>query len=665
MKELLYGVAYYDEYMPSDRLEKDIELLKAAGINTVRIAESTWSTLEPQNGVFDFTSIDRVLDAMYNHGIYVIVGTPTYAVPTWMVREHPDVLAITKNGQNKYGPRQNMDITNPKYLFYAERVIRRLMSHVKDHPAIIGYQADNETKHYGTSGPNVQLQFVKYMKKKYKTTEAMNKALGLDYWSNRINAWEDFPNVDSTINASLSGDFSEFQRQLVTDFLKWQASIINEYKQEGQFVTHNFDFDWRGFSYGIQPDVDHFQSAKAFDIAGVDIYHPTQDDLTGCEISFCGDMARSMKQDNYLVLETQAQGFAGWLPYTGQLRLQAFSHLASGANMVAYWHYHSIHNSFETYWKGLLSQDFEPNPTYNEAVTIGKDFARLSQHLVNMKRNNKVGILFSNIALSGMNWFKMFSNIEYNDILRQMYFALYRLNVGCDFLDPSRQEFEDYDMIVVPPLYAADHQMLERLNHYVEGGGHVIYGIRSGYSDEQVKVRETHQPGVIGEACGIYYSQFTEAKKTKLGKNKLGITEAANGLSHWIELITPKGAQVLAYYDHPYWGEYAAITKNNYGKGTATYIGCCPEAKVYSKVMENVLKTAGLWGVEQEIPYPVVIKNGISQSGKQLHYIFNYSMEEVIINYPYGKGYELIRDQKVEAGETVHLEAWGIWIVEE
>ena len=402
MDKLLYGVAYYDEYMPYERLNKDIEMMKAAGINVVRIAESTWTTVEPQNGIFDFTHIDRVLKAMHEAGINAIVGTPTYAIPTWMVKEHPDVLAVTSQGQNKYGPRQNMDITNPKYLFYAERVIRKIMEHVKDHPAIIGYQADNETKHYNTSGPNVQVLFVKYIREKFKTLDNLNKSFGLDYWSNRINSWEDFPNVDATINASLYCEFEKFRRKLVTDFLAWQVSIIKKYMHPHQFVTQNFDFDWRGYSYGIQKDVNHFDAVKCFDIAGVDIYHPSQDGLTGCEISFGGDIARSMKGSNYLVLETQAQGCASWVPYPGQLRLQAFSHIASGANMVSYWHWHSIHNSFETYWKGLLNHDFEPNPTYEEAIIIGRDFERLSHSLVNLKKQNQVAILFSNEALTGL-----------------------------------------------------------------------------------------------------------------------------------------------------------------------------------------------------------------------------------------------------------------------
>ncbi|HEY9196797.1 MAG TPA: beta-galactosidase, partial [Mucilaginibacter sp.] len=321
MTKLLYGVAYYDEYMPYERLDKDVKMMKEAGINVVRIAESTWSTEEPQDGVFDFSHIDRVLAAMQKGGIKVIIGTPTYAVPTWMVKKHPEILAITPSGQNQYGARQNMDITNKDYRFYAERIIRKMIEHVKDNPAVIGYQIDNETKSYGTSGPNVQAAFVQYMQGKYKTLDNINHIFGLDYWSNRINNWADFPSMNGTINGSLSSEFAKFQRQLVTDFLMWQSKLVKEYKRPDQFITQNFDLDWRGFSFGIQPDVDHFAAAHAVDIAGIDIYHPSQDHLTGAEISFGGDVARSMKGGkNYLLIETEAQGFSQWTPYPGQLR---------------------------------------------------------------------------------------------------------------------------------------------------------------------------------------------------------------------------------------------------------------------------------------------------------------------------------------------------------
>ena len=666
--KLLFGVAYYDEYMPYERLDKDVAMMKQAGINVVRIAESTWSTLEPQDNVFDFTHIDRVLNAMHKAGISVIIGTPTYAVPTWLVKKYPDVMATTAHGQNQYGARQNMDITNAHFLQHAERVIRKLMEHVKKHPAIIGYQADNETKHYNTAGDNVQQAFAQYVKNKFISTDSLNHAFGLDYWSNRINNWNDFPSVNGSINASLSAEFAKFQRQLVTNYLAWQTRIIKEYALPGQFVTHNFDFEWRGFSYGVQPDVDHFAASKALDIAGVDIYHPTQDRLTGIEISLGGDMARSMKGGkNYLVLETEAQGFAQWLPYPGQLRLQAFSHLASGANMVEYWHWHSIHNAAETYWKGLLSHDFEPNPTFDEAKTIGSDFGRLSSQLVNLRKDNQVAILFSNEALTAFNAFSFGwgARENYNDILRPYYEALYNLNVGTDFIDPSVTDFSRYKLIVVPVLYAAADALLEKLNAYVKGGGHIVYTFKSGFSDQNVKVRSTVQPGIIGRACGIRYSQFTTPENVSLKNDPFGVGPDQNKISNFMELITPVTAKVLAWYNHPVWGRYAAITENIFGKGLATYVACMTGNALTEKIVQDAVQKAGISSPDLALHFPLITKSGINAQGNTIRYYFNYSATPTTFTYPYKGGKELISGAAIAAGTSITLEAWGFRIVEE
>lgn len=667
MSKLIYGVAYYDEYMPYERLDEDIKLMKSAGINMVRIAESTWSTHEPQNGVFDFSSVDRVLDAMYEANIDVIIGTPTYAVPTWMVKEHPEVLAETPEGRGKYGPRQIMDITNPTYLFYAERVIRKLINHVKDHPAIIGYQTDNETKHYDTVGPNVQTLFIKYMRERYKSLDYINKEFGLDYWSNRINSWEDFPSVVGTINGSLGSAFAKFQRKLVTDFLDWQVQIVNEYKMDNQFVTQNFDFEWRTYSYGIQPDVDHFESSKSFDITGVDIYHPSQDDLTGTEIAFGGDMARSTKQSNYFVLETQAQAFTNWTPYPGQLRLQAFSHLASGANMVSYWHWHSIHNSFETYWKGLLSHDFQPNPVYNEAKTIGKDFEKLSEQLVDLKKTNDVAILVSNEALTSIEWFPLTFDKEknYNDIVRWLYDPLYKMNIECDFINPNSKNIDQYKLIIVPALYTASDHLLQKLNDFTKNGGHVVYTFKSGFTNENIKVRTDEQPGLISNACGVNYNMFVKPNNVGIKEHDFDITDNNNKVEHWMELLTPTTANVLAYYDHKHWGKYAAITENEFGKGKNYYVGCFTSDQIISKVLKYVFQEAELQSDEQSLQFPIICRSGINKEDKKIRYIFNYSDENQTIRYPFKKGTDLLTNQTITPEDVLIIEKWGIKIIKE
>ena len=674
MKKLLYGAAYYDEYMPYDRLQQDVAMMKKAGINTVRIAESTWSTCEPQEGVFDFSHVERVMDAMEEAGINVIIGTPTYAIPTWMVKSHPDVMAETVKGRGIYGARQIMDITHPVYRFYAERVIRKLMECTAHRKCVIGFQVDNETKYYGTAGKNVQEKFVKYLRKKFNNDlDAMNYEFGLDYWSNRINAWEDFPDVRGTINGSLGAEFEKFQRTLVDEFLSWQADIVNEYRREDQFITHNFDFEWRGYSYGVQPDVNHYHAAKALTIAGTDIYHPTQDDLTGAEIAFGGDMTRSLKRDNYLVLETEAQGYPGWTPYKGQLRLQAYSHLANGANSVMYWHWHSIHNSFETYWRGLLSHDMQENAPYREACIIGNEFSRLGSHLVNLKKKNEVAILVSNEALTALKWFGIEATaagdhgIGYNDVVRWLYDTLFKMNVECDFVWPESDNLDQYKAIFVPALYAAPDELLEKLKQYTANGGTLVATFKTAFANENVKVSHEMQPHILSNCFGISYQQFTFPKNTGLSGSIINGTakdsdEKAEA-KVFMELLMPQEAEVLASYDHYNWKEYAAITKNHYGKGTAIYIGCMTDDNTLKAVLTEALNSA-----EVEIPeysWPVIVRKGSNDLNKCVRYILNYSAEEQNVIYHGANGTELFSEESVQDGDTVTVLPWNLKIVEE
>ena len=585
------------------------------------------------------------MDAMEEAGINVIIGTPTYAIPTWMVKSHPDVMAETVKGRGIYGARQIMDITHPVYRFYAERVIRKLMECTAHRKCVIGFQVDNETKYYGTAGKNVQEKFVKYLRKKFNNDlDAMNYGFGLDYWSNRINAWEDFPDVRGTINGSLGAEFEKFQRTLVDEFLSWQADIVNEYRREDQFITHNFDFEWRGYSYGVQPDVNHYHAAKALTIAGTDIYHPTQDDLTGAEIAFGGDMTRSLKRDNYLVLETEAQGYPGWTPYKGQLRLQAYSHLANGANSVMYWHWHSIHNSFETYWKGLLSHDMQENAPYREACIIGNEFSRLGNHLVNLKKKNDVAILVSNEALTALKWFGIEATaagdngIGYNDVVRWLYDALFKMNIECDFVWPESDNLDQYKAIFVPALYAAPDELLEKLKQYTANGGTLVATFKTAFANENVKVSHEMQPHILSNCFGINYQQFTFPKNIGLtgsiiGENSISEIDGKNVTKEtadvsvasakvFMELLIPQEAEVLAFYDHYNWKEYAAITKNHYGKGT-------------------------------------------NDLGKCVRYILNYSAEEQNVVYHGADGTELFSEESVQDGESIAVLPWNLKIVEE
>ncbi|MCM1038016.1 MAG: beta-galactosidase [Ruminococcus sp.] len=682
--KLLFGAAYYDEYLPYDRIETDMELMEKAHINVIRIAESTWSTWEVQDGVFDFTHLHRMLKASQAHGIQVIVGTPTYAVPTWLVARYPDILTETHYGPERYGRRQNMDITHPMYLKYAERLIRRLMEEVRPYTHVIGFQLDNETKSYDTCSRYAQAKFVEYLKEIFHNDlDALNHAFGLDYWSNRINAWEDFPDVRGTINGSLGAEYQKFQRKLVTDFLAWQSAVVKEYARPEQFITQNFDYDWRGYSFGLQPEVDQWKAGVFVSVAGCDIYHPSAQDLSGAEIAIGGDIARSVKKDNYLLLETEAQGNLGWLHYPGQLRLQAFSHLASGANSVMYWHWHSIHNAIESYWKGILSHNLKENATYREVCRIGEEFAAYGAHLKNLKKKAQAALLLSNESLTGLQWFAIHEDLKYNDIVRWIYDALYQMNVECDILcDSDTDRFSQYSLLITPALYSASDTLIEALRTYVKQGGHLFSTFKTAVSDPMLKIYHDDQPHALTEVFGMTYDQFTNAVHVGLenisfipsspekaiekdedrdSANAVG-KESIDCVHYWMELLQPQTARSLATYKHPHWNAYSAITHNHYGQGTATYAGCYFEQSLLKELLGFLCTEAGIALAEEQ--FPVIIKRGVNDLGKNITYYFNYSDDEQKIAWHDGDAHLLMQDKEIHDGDIITLPCWDFIVLE-
>lgn len=472
-----------------------------------------------------------------------------------------------------------------------------------------------------------------------------------------------------TINGSLSAAYKHFLRGCITEFHHWQAAIVREYAKPGQFITHNFDFSWTGHSFGIHPEVDQFASAKCMDIAGVDIYHPSQEHLTGAEIAFGGSVARALKKDNYLVLETQSQGLLPWLPYPGQLRLQAYSHLASCANSIMYWNWHSIHNSFESYWKGILSHNLEPGAAYEELKEFGAEVHSIEKHLINLQKKCSAAIVIDNASLTGFEEFPVNTaapdEADYNHILRRFFDACYELNIECDMVSVE-DDFSKYPFLIVPALYSASEDTLHKIDSYVQNGGHLLLSFRSGFSDEELKIYHDGQPHLLTECIGATYDQFTRPENVSIRfheKDGFQPVPETYPVSSWIELVHTTTAETWASYEHPFWGKYAAVTHHNYGSGSATYLACFAAMPAIKEIIKRVCHLADI-----HIPaysFPLIHKCGYNDYGRLVHYYFNYSSSPTAFVYDGKAGLELIENCPVNAGEKLEIKPWDLKIVEE
>ena len=679
MDTILYGVAYYPEYMPSDRLDKDVEMMQKAGITVVRVGESTWSSWEPRNGDFQFAWMQRVLDRLHQAGIRAILGTPTYSIPTWLYKEHPEIL-VTHNGTapplnnpyaptyptsdtpGYYGPRQNYDFLNPYFRQHAERVIRQIVNGFKDHPAVIGYQIDNETSPTGIPTQYTNSAFLERLKQKYKTPETINKIWGLAYWGQLVDRWEDLPPRNGILNPGYKLEWENFQHDIVTDFLAWQAKIVNEYKRADQFVTQDF-------SGGVHTNLDQWAIARNLDIVAENPYFETQNRLDARGIWMSGDLGRSLKHTNYLVTETNAQTI-GWdsrtqyPQYPGQLRLVVYTHLAAGANMVEYWHWHSLHYGQETYWKGVLSHDLEPNRTYAEVSQVAGELKKLGPQLVNLKKNNSVAILFSADSANALSYMPVSDSVNYMTVLRQMYNALYDLNVEPDFVQAGDPNLARYKVLLVPPLYSASDEVLLQISDYVKSGGQVVMAFKSGFTNQYSTVRDVMAPGPLRSAAGFHYQEFTNlAEPKRLTPDPYGVGQQNQG-SVWEEFLVPETAEVVASFDDSHW-RFPGITRNKYGSGTLTYEGTFLTDTLQREVIRDVLKRPRLTGPDQSLPGVVKVRHGRNTQGRMLHYYLNFSDAEQSVLYPYRDGADLLSSATVKRGQAFKLRPWDLAIVVE
>jgi len=674
LPNVLYGAAYYHEYMPYDRLDKDVALMKEAGLNVVRMGESTWSLWEPADGHFEYAWMDRVVEAMGKAGIKVIMGTPTYSIPTWLYHQHPEVLARPLGGaETFYGMRQNMDTDSPVYRYYCERVIRKMVEHYKDNPTVIGWQLDNETSSYGASNRDVFLGFLNHLRDKFGDTASMNKAWFLNYWGEDVNAWEDLPTRDSAQSTGYKLEWSRWSQMRVTDFLAWQAALVRQYRRPDQFVTTDF-------AGALHADVNEQAIANVLDIPAINVYHGTQDHFDGATQSLNEDFARSLKGSNFLITETNAQT-TDWTsafqypPYDGQLREDVYTHLANGANMVEYWHWASIPANQETYWKGVLSHDLEPNRAYAEVSRTAHELEKIGPHLVDLKISNPVAILWSRDSLnaidfmpfaeSGRHWGPGPSEANYVSLVHQLHKALYDLNVGVDFVFPETADFSRYKLLLVPALYIADDALLTRIADYVKSGGHVVMTFKSGFCNENSAVRWVRAPGPLREAAGFSYQEFSNLEQPLALKGDPFHAGDANKVSYWAEFLMPEHAQPRAWYDHPFFGHWPAITENHYGSGTLLYEGTYLSDTLQKRLLLDVLKEVALAGPDQQLPAAVWVRHGVNRLGKRLHYYFNYSGDAKSFAYSYAAGKDLLSGNTVGHSQSLSLKPWDVAIVEE
>ena len=646
-----FGAAYYLEYQPSaEHLERDLDLMKEAHFTVIRVGESVWSTWEPRNGVFDLEWLQPVLDGARARGIGVILGTPTYAVPPWLAHAYPEIAGEPHSGQPMpWGARQEIDYTHPAFKFHAERMIRRIVARHAQHPAVIGYQVDNEPGNMLIHNRGTFIAFREWLKDTYGDVETLNREWGLVYWSHRLSDWAELWLPDGNVQPQYGLAWRRFQALKTAEFIGWQADIVREYARDDQFVTTCIAYD--------RPAVDECQTNERLDIGAANPYYGVQDHLeltadlerpdvwvrTGVDgLIELADRGFAMKQARYLVTETNAQAIhGGWQnlpPYAGQIKQAGLALVARGAAMIEYWHWHTLHFGAETYWGGVLPHSQVPGRVYTEVSELGELLAGLGNRLDGYVPDHDVTVLFSNNSKYAMEVHPPLANADgsrrpqaYLDIVGAFQSAV--LHSGRQTRLLHEQQFDGLDVadlvrehpvLVAAGFYTASTPQLEKLRDYALAGGHLVVGIRTGYGDEESRARFAVAPDVLREAAGVHYEEFANLPAPlRVTSESLDLPDAARA-TRWADGVLVDNAEVLVAYTHPHHGRFAAVTTTPAGSGRVTYVGTLPNRALGAALMNQILPApvAGDWSRSPN----VTVLSGAVEGGKA-YFLHNWGPE--------------------------------------
>ena len=661
---LRLGAAWYPEQWPEDRWDKDLQLMQDAHMTVVRVGEFAWSTMEPAEGKFEFGWLDRAIELAAKHHIAVVLGTPTAAPPAWLTSKYPDTLRVDEDGKRaEHGNRQQFSFASPRYREFAAQIAGKIAERYGHNPDVLGWQIDNELA-APSFDDEAKREFHEWLHRRYGTIAELNRRWTTAYWSQTYDNFDEIPVHSRNENPALLLDWKRFVSDTWVSYLQNQIQAIRAHAAAPQWITTNTMHWFTGF--------DHYTVHRVLDIAAWDDYFP-DGHLDPNLNAAMHDLVRGYKRKNFWVMETQP-GHVNWgavnasLP-PGVTREMAWQAVGHGADAVLYWQWRSALNGQEQYHGSLLGADGTPLPIYAEIQQVGAEFEQVNQALA----RNGFGSLtdadvYAKVALLNSydsNWaidFQRHTNkFDYVGQMAEFYRAVEPLAQSVDIVSPDA-DLSRYAVVFAPALNVLPDATAKHLEEYVQQGGHLVLGPRSGMKDVDDALQTERQPGPLSKALGGHVVQYYALDAPVPITGSLGTGSAAV----WAETLaaTDSTTKVLMAYDasdRPSWfADKPAALTHEWGKGRITYVGAALDAGLMQKLAAWALDGASVKPLLHGLPAGVELMERSNRKGDRVWVLINHGKTSQTVDAGAGSK-DLLTGA---AAERITLAAHAVAVVE-
>jgi len=581
---MLHGGDYNPEQWLDrpDILEKDVSLMKEAHVNTVSVGIFAWSHLEPEEGVYDFDWLSDIMDRLWENGICTVLATPSGAKPVWMARKYPEIRRVNRDMRRELpGARHNHCYTSPVYREKVRAMDTALAQRFSHHPGVILWHLSNE---YGGECfcPLCQEAFRQWLKEKYKSLDALNRAWWTDFWSHRYTSWEQIeaPVPLGELNVhGLNLDWKRFVTCRTLDFMKLERDAVKAVNPALP-VTINM--------MGTYVGLDYFRFGEAIDIASWDSYPSWGRDESEAEVgqrtAFLHDLMRSIKREPFLLMES-CPSATNWqevsrLKRPGVHMLASMQAVAHGANSVQYFQWRKSRGSSEKFHGAVVDHYGESDTrVFSEVAAVGKRLAGLDG-ILSTSPKPEAALLFDWENRWAMEDAQGPRNcgIHYEETVLSHHAAFWKLGVPLDVVDMS-QPLDGYKLVIAPMAYLLRRGFAQRLKAFAAAGGTVVGTYWSGIVDETDLCFLGGMPGDgLTELFGLRSEEIDGLYDGQT--NRMSFPDGREYvLSELCGLVRCSTAETLAVYGEDFYQGRPALTVNRYQKGRAYYIAARAEQK--------------------------------------------------------------------------------------